>query len=194
FLRTKISPLVLELAPDADLSDTGVLKAQLAPAFEAYRAMYKDYYETCKHPNSPAMRDPNPVIILYPGIGMFSFSKDKQTARVAAEFYTNAINVMKGDEAISEYTSLPRAEAFDIEYWLLEEAKLQRMPKPKPLSGKIALITGSAGGIGKAIAKRFVREGAVVVLNDLNAARLEEAGKEFNDTFGKDAYASALLD
>src|SRR5690606_31770243 len=112
FLRTKISPLVLNLEPDADLSDAEALKTQLAPAFEAYRAMYKDYYETCKHPNSPAMRDPNPVIILYPGIGMFSFSKDKQTARVAAEFYTNAINVMKGAEAISEYTSLPRQEAF----------------------------------------------------------------------------------
>src|SRR5690606_22319863 len=108
FLRTKISPLVLDLAPDADLSDTEALKTLLTPAFEAYRAMYKEYYETCKHPNSPAMRDPNPVIILYPGIGMFSFSKDKQTARVAAEFYINAINVMKGAEAISEYTSLPR--------------------------------------------------------------------------------------
>ena len=194
FLRTKISPLVLNLAPDADLSDTTALKAQLAPLFDAYRAMYADYYETCKHPNSPAMRDPNPVIILYPGIGMFSFSKDKQTARVAAEFYTNAINVMKGAEAVSEYTSLPRQEAFNIEYWLLEEAKLQRMPKPKPLSGKIALVTGSAGGIGKAIAKKFVQEGAVVVLNDLNAERLEGASKEFESTFGKDAYATALLD
>jgi len=194
FLRTKISPLVLELAPDADLSDTGALKAQLAPAFEAYRAMYKDYYETCKHPNSPAMRDPNPVIILYPGIGMFSFSKDKQTARVAAEFYTNAINVMKGAEAVSEYTSLPRQEAFNIEYWLLEEAKLQRMPKPKPLSGKIALVTGSAGGIGKAIARKFVQEGAVVILNDFNKERLGEASKEFLAAFGKDAYTTALLD
>ncbi len=194
FLRTKISPLVLDLAPNADLSDAAALKAQLEPAFEAYRAMYKEYYDTCKRPNSPAMRDPNPVIILYPGIGMFSFSKDKQTARVAAEFYTNAINVMKGAEAISEYTSLPRQEAFDIEYWLLEEAKLQRMPKPKPLSGKIALVTGSAGGIGKAIARKFVQEGAVVVLNDLNAERLEEAGEEFKSAFGKDAYATALLD
>lgn len=194
FLRTKISPLVLDLAPHADLSDAVALKARLEPAFEAYRAMYKEYYDTCKRPNSPAMRDPNPVIILYPGIGMFSFSKDKQTARVAAEFYTNAINVMKGAEAISEYTSLPRQEAFDIEYWLLEEAKLQRMPKPKPLSGKIALVTGSAGGIGKAIARKFVQEGAVVVLNDLNAERLEEAGEEFKSAFGKDAYATALLD
>lgn len=194
FLRTKISPLVLDLAPDADLSDVAELKAQLAPAFEAYRAMYAEYYDSCKRPNSPAMRDPNPVIILYPGIGLFSFSKDKQTARVAAEFYTNAINVMKGAEAVSEYTSLPRQEAFDIEYWLLEEAKLQRMPKPKPLSGKVALVTGSAGGIGKAIAKRFVQEGAVVVLNDMNAERLESAGEEFKAEFGKDAYATAILD
>jgi NAD(P)-dependent dehydrogenase (short-subunit alcohol dehydrogenase family) len=125
---------------------------------------------------------------------LFSFSKDKQTARVAAEFYTNAINVMKGAEAISEYTSLPRQEAFDIEYWLLEEAKLQRMPKPKALSGKIALITGSAGGIGKAIAKKFVDEGAVVILNDMNAERLESAGEEFKNQYGKDSYTTAVLD
>ncbi|SEK20282.1 bifunctional aldolase/short-chain dehydrogenase [Parapedobacter koreensis] len=194
FLRTKISPLVLDLAPDADLADAESVKSGLAPAFEAYRALYKEYYETCKHPNSPAMRDPNPVIILYPGIGLFSFSKDKQTARVAAEFYINAINVMKGAEAISEYTALPRQEAFNIEYWLLEEAKLQRMPKPKPLSGRIALITGSAGGIGKAIARKFVQEGAVVVLNDLNAERLQSTGDEFKTAFGKDAYATAVLD
>jgi len=134
------------------------------------------------------------VIILYPGIGMFSFSKDKQTTRVAAEFYTNAINVMKGAEAISEYTSLPRQEAFNIEYWLLEEAKLQRMPKPKALSGKIALVTGSAGGIGKAIAKKFVDEGAVVVINDNDAGRLEKADAEFLAQYGKDAYTTALLD
>ena len=194
FLRTKISPLVLDLAPDADLSDVSALKEKLAPAFEAYRKMYTEYYETCKHANSPAIRDANPVIILYPGVGMFAFSKDKQTARVAAEFYTNAINVMKGAEAISEYTSLPRQEAFNIEYWLLEEAKLQRMPKPKALSGKIALITGSAGGIGKAIAKKFVEEGAVVVLNDMNVERLESAGEDFKNQYGKDSYATAVLD
>lgn len=194
FLRTKISPLVLELDKNQDLSDVAAIKEQLAPAFEAYRQMYTDYYNTCKHDNSPAIRDANPVIILYPGVGMFAFSKDKQTARVAAEFYTNAINVMKGAEAISEYTSLPRQEAFNIEYWLLEEAKLQRMPKPKALSGKIALITGSAGGIGKAIAKKFVSEGAVVILNDMNAERLAEAGEEFKKEFGKDSYATALLD
>ena len=193
FLRTKISPLVLKLDADEDLSDVASLKARLAPEFEAYRKMYAAYYESCKHENSPAIRDANPVIILYPGIGMFSFSKDKQTARVAAEFYTNAINVMKGAEAISEYTSLPRQEAFNIEYWLLEEAKLQRMPKPKALSGKIALITGSAGGIGKAIARKFVEEGAVLVLNDMNVERLEGAGEEFKSRYGKDSYATAVL-
>jgi len=194
FLRTKISPLVLELGKDEDLNDVAALKTRLAPAFEAYRAMYTEYYETCKHPNSPAIRDANPVVILYPGVGMFTFAKDKQTARVAAEFYTNAINVMKGAEAISDYTSLPHQEAFNIEYWLLEEAKLQRMPKPKALTGRIALVTGSAGGIGKAIAKKFAEEGAVVVLNDMNAERLEGAGEEFKKLFGKDAYTTAILD
>lgn len=193
FLRTKISPLILNLEPGEDLSDVKALQERLTPAFEAYRQMYTDYYNTCRHDNSPAIRDTNPVIILYPGVGLFSFSKDKQTARVAAEFYTNAINVMKGAEAISEYTSLPRQEAFDIEYWLLEEAKLQRMPKPKALSGKIALITGSAGGIGKAIAKKFVDEGAVVILNDMNTERLDSAGEEFKKLYGKDSYTTAVL-
>ncbi|RYD87390.1 MAG: SDR family NAD(P)-dependent oxidoreductase, partial [Sphingobacteriales bacterium] len=194
FLRTKISPLVLELEAGEDLSDVAAIKERLAPAFEAYRKMYEEYYNTCKHSNSPAIRDANPVIILFKGVGMFAFAKDKQTARVAAEFYTNAINVMKGAEAVSEYTSLPRQEAFNIEYWLLEEAKLQRMPKPKALSGRIALITGSAGGIGKAIAKKLVSEGAVVVLNDMNAERLAGAGEEFKDLFGKDSYTTAVMD
>ncbi|SFC06080.1 bifunctional aldolase/short-chain dehydrogenase [Spirosoma endophyticum] len=193
FLRTKISPLVLELAPNEDLTNLAALKDKLNPAFADYRAMYTAYYETCKHPNSPAIRDANPVVILYPGVGMFTFAKDKQTARVAAEFYINAINVMKGAEAISEYTSLPRQEAFNIEYWLLEEAKLQRMPKPKSLSGKIALITGSAGGIGKAIAKKFAQEGACVVLNDINQERLDSAKAEFVSTFGKDTVSTTTL-
>ncbi len=194
FLRTKISPLVLELKADADLSDVAAVKEKLSPAFEDYRKMYEDYYNKCKHPNSPAIRDANPVVILYPGVGMFTFAKDKQTARVAAEFYINAINVMKGAEAISEYTSLPRQEAFNIEYWLLEEAKLQRMPKSKALSGRVALITGSAGGIGKAIAKKFADEGACVILNDMNAERLEEAKKEFEQQYGRDTFASDVLD
>jgi rhamnulose-1-phosphate aldolase/alcohol dehydrogenase len=194
FLRTKISPLVLGLTPQEDVSNTTAIKEKLSPQFAGYRRMYAEYYNTCRHANSPAMRDPNPVVILFPGIGMFTFAKDKQTARVAAEFYINAINVMRGAEAVSEYTSLPKQEAFDIEYWLLEEAKLQRMPKPKPLSGRIALITGSAGGIGKAIAKKFAEEGACVVLNDINQERLDGAEQEFEKTFGKDTVASTLLD
>lgn len=194
FLRTKISPLVLNLSADENVSDTKAVKEKITPLFEAYRKMYADYYEACKHHNSPAIRDANPVIILYPGIGMFSFAKDKQTARVAAEFYTNAINVMKGAEAVSEYSSLPRQEAFNIEYWLLEEAKLQRMPKPKALSGRVALITGSAGGIGKAIAKRFAEEGACVIINDINEERMQGAMLEFQKQFGKDTASSAVLD
>jgi len=194
FLRTKISPLVLALATDEDVNNVTLIQKKIAPQFEAYRKMYADYYNSCKHPDSPAMRDANPVVLLYPGVGMFTFAKDKQTARVAAEFYINAINVMKGAEAISEYTSLPKQEAFNIEYWLLEEAKLQRMPKPKPLSGRIALITGSAGGIGKAIAKKFAEEGACIMINDINEERLKSAREEFQKQFGKDIVASAILD
>jgi len=194
FLRTKIRPLVLPLSANEDLNNVAAIKEKLTPEFEAYRKMYADYYNTCKHPNSPAMRDANPVVILYPGVGLFTFAKDKQTARVAAEFYINAINVMKGAEAISEYTSLPRQEAFNIEYWLLEEAKLQRMPKAKPLSGRIALVTGSAGGIGKAIAKKFAEEGACVIINDINEERLQTATDEFQKLFGKDNAAAVMLD
>lgn len=186
FLRTKIAPLVLDPSKVEE-------KAYLDTVFEEYRTGYKAYYDACKHTNSPAMRDPNPVVILYPGVGMFTFAKDKTMARLASEYYTNAINVMKGAEAVSEYTSLPHQEAFDIEYWLLEEAKLQRMPKPKALSGRIALITGSAGGIGKAIAKKFAEEGACVILNDINQERLDVASAEFVKLFGKDAVASTLL-
>jgi rhamnulose-1-phosphate aldolase/alcohol dehydrogenase len=193
FLRTKISPLVVNLTPTEDISDTNAVKEKLKPQFEAYRKMYADYYNTCKHPNSPAIRDANPVVILYPGVGMFTFAKDKQTARVAAEFYINAINVMRGAEAVSEYTSLPRQEAFNIEYWLLEEAKLQRMPKPKPLSGRVALVTGSAGGIGKAIAKKLAEEGACVIINDINEERLNTTKEEFVKTFSKDAVSSTTL-
>jgi rhamnulose-1-phosphate aldolase/alcohol dehydrogenase len=193
FLRTKITPLVLDIPSNEDLSGTEAVKEKLAPAFEAYRAMYTEYYESCKHANSPAMRDPNPVVILYPGVGMFTFAKDKTTARLASEYYVNAINVMRGSEAISEYTALPRQEAFNIEYWLLEEAKLQRMPKPKALAGRVALVTGSGGGIGKAIAKKFAQEGACVILSDIDEARLETTKEEFAKAFGKDAVSSTYL-
>jgi rhamnulose-1-phosphate aldolase/alcohol dehydrogenase len=175
FLRTKIQPLVLDLEKSEDITNKEAVLKKLKPAFEAYRNEYKKYYDTCKRDNSPAMRDPNPVIIIYPGVGMFSFAKNKQTTRVASEFYINAINVMRGAEAISAYTSLPRQEAFDIEYWLLEEAKLQRMPKEQPLSRKVALVTGAGGGIGKAIADKLAEEGANVVLTDIAEDRLKEA-------------------
>jgi rhamnulose-1-phosphate aldolase/alcohol dehydrogenase len=194
FLRTKIRPLVLELAPDEDVTDYKKIKGKLLPAFEEYRKGYVAYYEQCKHPNSPKIRDTNPVVILWKGVGMFTFAKDKQTARVASEFYINAINVMRGAEAVSEYISLPLQEAFNIEYWLLEEAKLQRMPKEKPLSRRVALITGSAGGIGKAIAKKFISEGACVVICDNDADRLKGATEEFEKLYGKDSFASGVVD
>jgi rhamnulose-1-phosphate aldolase/alcohol dehydrogenase len=190
FLRTKIQPLVLTLDKNEDLSDADAILAKLEPAFAAYRQEYADYYNTCKRDNSPAIRDANPVIIIYPGVGMFSFAKNKQTTRVASEFYINAINVMRGAEAITEYTSLPRQEAFDIEYWLLEEAKLQRMPKEKPLSRKVALVTGAGGGIGKAIADKLAAEGANVVLTDIN----EEALVEANGTYARDVSSYAVCD
>lgn len=190
FLRTKIQPLVLDLDPKEDLSNTENIIGLLEPAFEEYRKGYADYYNKHKRDNSPAMRDPNPVIIIYPGVGMFSFAKNKQTTRVANEFYINAINVMRGAEAISEYTSLPRQEAFDIEYWLLEEAKLQRMPKEQPLSRKVAFITGAGGGIGKAIADKLAEHGANVVLTDISEERLKEAA----ETYKRDVASYAVCD
>lgn len=195
FLRTKIRPLVLDFLPaDADLSDKQALQKHMDGAFQQYRKEYAEYYEQCKHEDSPAMRDPNPVVILWPGVGMFTFAKNKQTARVASEFYINAINVMKGSEAVSEYTSLPIQEAFNIEYWQLEENKLKRMPPEKPLSRKIALITGSGGGIGKATAEKCIQQGACVVLTDINGDRLAATQKEFEEKYGKDAVASVSID
>ncbi|MDN3687633.1 bifunctional aldolase/short-chain dehydrogenase [Cyclobacterium jeungdonense] len=190
FLRTKIRPLVLEIPADKDLTDMTDVKAYLEKEFEDYRQYYTKYYEDHKRPNSPAMRDSNPVVILWPGVGMFSYAKNKQTSRVASEFYTNAINVMKGAEAISEYVSLPLQEAFDIEYWLLEEAKLQRMPKEQPMSRKVAFVTGGAGGIGKAIADKLAKEGACVFITDINKENLDQA----LDTYNKDTGSGALMD
>jgi len=180
FLRTKIKPLILPLSVDEDFSDPLQVMKKLTPSFEQYREDYMKYYNSCKYPNSPAMRDPNPVVIIYPGVGMFTFAKNKQTARVASEFYINAVNVMRGAEAISSYTSLPRQEAFDIEYWLLEEAKLQRQPKEKPLSRKVALITGSGGGIGRAIADKLIAEGANVIFTDISEEYLDEAISQYS--------------
>jgi rhamnulose-1-phosphate aldolase/alcohol dehydrogenase len=190
FLRTKIQPLVLQLDSKEDLSATEAILNKLKPAFAEYRNEYQDYYDKHKRDNSPAVRDANPVIIIYPGIGMFSFAKNKQTTRVANEFYVNAINVMRGAEAITEYTSLPRQEAFDIEYWLLEEAKLQRMPKEKPLSRKVAVVTGAGGGIGKAIADKLAEEGANVVLTDIAEDRL----KEGVNTYTRDTASYTVCD
>ena len=192
FLRTKISPLIIDLESTEEEPD--VLKERLSKEFEAYRKMYREYYEECRHPDSPSIRDQNPVVIIIPDVGLFTFAKDKQTARVASEFYVNAINVMRGAETVSEYVSLSRQEAFNIEYWLLEEAKLQRMPKPKPLAGKIALVTGSGGGIGKAIVRRFMEEGACVVITDNHVVRLEETRKEFEKDFGTDSFIALHLD
>ncbi|GAB3868263.1 bifunctional rhamnulose-1-phosphate aldolase/short-chain dehydrogenase [Hymenobacter segetis] len=190
FLRTKIRPLVL----DADVmqGDAASVKTYLEAQFEAYRKDYAAYYERSKHANSPAIRDANPVIILWPGVGLFSFSKDKQTARVAAEFYTNAINVMRGAEAVSTYQGLPEQEAFNIEYWLLEEAKLQRMAPPKALSGKVAYVTGGTGGIGKAICEELLKFGACVVAVDRD--RLEETQADLRKQFGKDSTITAPIE
>ena len=182
FLRTKIRPMVLK----------GTSKESIEAQFEDYRADYAAYYDRCKHSNSPAIRDSNPVVILYPEVGMFTFAKDKQTARVAAEFYTNAINVMKGAEAVSEYVGLAEQEAFNIEYWLLEEAKLQRMPKPKSLSGKVAFVTGGTGGIGKAICEELLKEGECIVAADRNL--LDETQAELRQKYGKDSAISTVVD
>ncbi|UKK85607.1 bifunctional rhamnulose-1-phosphate aldolase/short-chain dehydrogenase [Sphingopyxis sp. BSN-002] len=187
FLRTKIAPLVLD---PARLEDANYLAERL----EAYRAGYAAYYQRCARANSPAMRDPNPVVVLVPGIGRMTFAGDKTTARLAGEFYANAINVMRGAEAIGAYVGLDEQEAFDIEYWLLEEAKLQRMPKPKPLAGRIALVTGGAGGIGAATAERLAADDACVLLVDRDADALAKATQDLEGRFGRDRIRSAVCD
>jgi rhamnulose-1-phosphate aldolase/alcohol dehydrogenase len=185
FLRTKIAPLTLDPAKTAD-------GAYLEAAIGAYRVAYAAYHERNASPSDPKIRDANPVVVLLPGVGQFTFAADKTTARLAGEFYANAVNVMRGAEALGVYHGLPESEAFAIEYWALEEAKLKRMPKPKPLVGKIALITGGCGGIGAATAIRFLSEGACVVLADLDAPSLESRRSELASRFGADLVRAVL--
>ncbi|BAB52106.1 bifunctional rhamnulose-1-phosphate aldolase/short-chain dehydrogenase [Mesorhizobium japonicum] len=191
FLRTKIRPLVIEFDPAKP--DVDAVIARLADDIAEYRVGYQAYYDSCKHPDSPAIRDPNAVVYLMPGVGMFTFAGDKATARISGEFYVNAINVMRGASTVSSYVGLPAQEAFDIEYWLLEDLKLQRMPKPKSLAGQIALVTGGAGGIGRATANRLLREGACVVLADIDEAALATANEELAKTYGKDFVRPVVI-
>ncbi|MGV9547905.1 bifunctional aldolase/short-chain dehydrogenase [Streptomyces ardesiacus] len=188
FLRTKVRPLVLDVAPTAPLDEA---VARLKELHAAYREEYAAYYERHAEPDSPAMRGADPAIVLVPGVGMFSFGKDKQTARVAGEFYVNAINVMRGAEAVSTYAPIEESEKFRIEYWALEEAKLQRMPKSKPLATRVALVTGAGSGIGRAIARRLVDEGACVVVADLNAENAAEVAEELG---GDDKAVAVTVD
>jgi rhamnulose-1-phosphate aldolase/alcohol dehydrogenase len=192
FLRTKIRPLVLPYDPGRDNLDEVI--ARLDDLLAAYRRDYAAYYERCKHPDSPAMRDPNAVVYLAPGIGMFTFAKDKATARIAGEFYVNAINVMRGASGVSTYVGLAEQEAFNIEYWLLEEAKLQRLPKPKSLAGRIAYVTGGAGGIGGATAQRMLGEGACAVIADIDEKALNERVAAIAKRYGRDAAIGVKLD
>jgi rhamnulose-1-phosphate aldolase/alcohol dehydrogenase len=191
FLRTKICPLVVEFVPAKP--DVDATLAGLADAVANYREGYQVYYDRCKKDNSPAIRDPNAVVYLIPGVGMITFAKDKATARISGEFYVNAINVMRGADAVSEYQGLPEQEAFDIEYWLLEEAKLQRMPAPKSMAGRVALVTGGAGGIGAATAERYLREGACVMLADIDEAALAETADNLASRYSADVVRTVAM-
>lgn len=191
FLRTKICPLVVGFDPAKP--DVDATLAALAGQVAEYRQGYAAYYERCKHPNSPPLRDPNAVVYLIPGVGMITFAKDKATARISGEFYVNAINVMRGADTVSEYCGLPEQEAFDIEYWLLEEAKLQRMPKPKSLAGRVAFITGGAGGIGSATAERYLREGACVMLADIDDTALKATADNLASRYGRDVIRTISM-
>jgi len=179
FLRTKVRPMVLDLPPDTDLAQ---VEARLRKLHQTYRQKYAQYYQRFADPDSPAMRGADPLIVLVPGIGMFSFGADKKTARVASEFYINAINVMRGAEALSTYRPISEREKFRIEYWSLEEAKLQRLPKPLSHATKVAFVTGAASGIGKAIATRLVADGAHVVIADLDESKAQAVAAELGST------------
>jgi rhamnulose-1-phosphate aldolase/alcohol dehydrogenase len=192
FLRTKIKPLILDEAVYALRGDA--LATAIEAKLAAYRADYAAYYARCKRADSPAMRDANPVILLLPRIGMVSMARDKATARIASEFYINAINVMRDANAMDTYVGLPEQEAFDIEYWLLEEAKLQRLPKARPMVGKVALVTGGAGGIGRAIVERFLAEGACCALLDIDAAALEGVRDQLVQKYGSDVVRTCVCD
>ena len=192
FLRTKIRPLVLNFDPS--IKDIDQTLNSLPEQIASYRRDYTAYYERCKRQDSPARRDPNAVVYLIPGVGMITFAKDKATARVSSEFYINAINVMRGASSICEYVGLSEQEAFDIEYWLLEEAKLQRMPKAKPLSGRVAIVTGGAGGIGSATAERYLSEGACVVLADIDAQALALTLDRLSKQYGSDVVRASEMD
>ena len=182
FLRTKIKPLYVDWNPQKE--DVAALKAKLSAGLEAYRKDYAAYYAACKHANSPAMRDPNPTVVLIPGLGMIAWGKDKSESRVTAEFYNCAVEVMRGAEAIDRYIALPQQEAFDIEYWLLEEAKLKRMPAEKELARQVIVVIGAGSGIGKETAHRLVKEGAHIVCVDLNEAAAQATAKEITDKYG----------
>jgi len=192
FLRTKIRPLIV---PEAVWSlDGAALRTALGTLLAEYRQAYAAYYERCKRPTSPPLRDPNPVVLLLPRIGMITIARDKATARIAGEFYINAINVMREASAVDAYVGLPEQEAFDIEYWLLEEAKLQRSPKPKPMVGKVALVTGGAGGIGQAIARRILADGGCVVLADIDDEALARVGADLARAHGADHVRGVRCD
>ena len=182
FLRTKIKPLYVDWNPQAE--DAAALKAKLAAGLTAYRADYAAYYAKCKHANSPAMRDPNPTVVLIPGLGMIAWGKDKSESRVTAEFYNCAVEVMRGAEAIDTYISLPQQEAFDIEYWLLEEAKLKRMPAEKELARQVIIVVGAGSGIGKETAHRLVKDGAHLVCVDMKVETAQATAKEITDKHG----------
>jgi rhamnulose-1-phosphate aldolase/alcohol dehydrogenase len=182
FLRTKIKPLYVDWNPQAE--DTAALKQKLAAGLEAYRKDYAAYYNTCKHANSPAMRDPNPTVVLIPGVGLIAWGKDKSESRVTAEFYTCAVEVMRGAEAIDTYIALSQQEAFDIEYWLLEEAKLKRMPAEKELARQVVIVIGAGSGIGKETAHRIVKEGAHIVCVDMKIETAQATAKEITDKYG----------